>query len=251
MHLRLPVLLIALLTIPALSAPPTVVKATPDNGDEGVDPATTEIRVTFDQPMSRSGQSIVGGGPNFPKLLKTRWTDETTMVISVRLQPEHDYALSINSHTCTNFRNRNGEPATPHPIAFRTSKPGAAANPWTPPSIAQQNKDATRELKLAIELDYSYRDLRKVDWEKEFAAATPKLQAAKTAKEFADEAARLLAKAGDIHVFLKIGDTTFPTHRRTYAANFNVATLQKIVPNWKRHNDVVATGLFDDDGTRY
>ena len=250
MHLPLSFLLIALVTLPALAAHPIVVKATPDNGDQSVDPATQEIRITFDQPMARGGRSVVGGGPNYPKIARLRWTDEKTFVIPVELEPEHDYALSINSQSFANFRNRAGESATPYPIEFRTAKAGAAPKPAAKRSVLEQNKDSIRELKLAIDLDYSYRDLRKVDWEKEFAAATPKLEAAKNAKEFATEAAKLLAKAGDIHVWLKVGDEIVPTHRRQYAANFNFNTLPKVVPNWKKQNDIVYTGLFED-GTRY
>src|SRR5687768_12640913 len=135
MHLRLPLVLLALLTLPALPAPPGIVTTDPAVNDEEVDPARTEIRITFDQPMSRGGHSVVGGGPNFPKLLRTRWTDEKTFVISVQLEPEHDYALSVNSHTFTGFRNRAGQPALPHPILFRTARAGASPKPWAPPSL--------------------------------------------------------------------------------------------------------------------
>ena len=61
-----------------LAEPPKVVKASPDNGDTDVDPALKEIRITFDQPMSPTGHSIVGGGPNFPKLTaKPRWAPKS------------------------------------------------------------------------------------------------------------------------------------------------------------------------------
>jgi hypothetical protein len=45
----------------AFAAPPRVIEAVPDNGDRDVDPSLKEIRVTFDQDMSRSGHSICGG----------------------------------------------------------------------------------------------------------------------------------------------------------------------------------------------
>jgi len=47
--------------------PPQVVSLTPENLADVVDPATTELVVVFDRDMDRSGHSICGGGPSFPK----------------------------------------------------------------------------------------------------------------------------------------------------------------------------------------
>ena len=81
---------LALLSFPAafaLAAAPKVVIATPDNGEIDVDPATTEIRIEFDQPMHPRGRSIVGGGPTFPKFNgdPTWQADQKTFVIPVTL----------------------------------------------------------------------------------------------------------------------------------------------------------------------
>ena len=63
---------------------PRVSKASPDNGDENVDPHLKEIIIIFDQPMSSRGQSIVGGGHSFPLFSgKISWKDSKTLVIPV------------------------------------------------------------------------------------------------------------------------------------------------------------------------
>jgi len=102
--------------------PPRVIKAVPDNGDQNVDPSLREIRVTFDQDMIvGENYSWVGGGPSYPKTRgKPKWVDARTCVLSVRLEPNHEYWLSINSDTFKNFRSKRGAPATPYPISFRT-----------------------------------------------------------------------------------------------------------------------------------
>src|SRR4051812_21308971 len=104
----------------AISAPPKVIEAKPDNGALGVDPATKEIRVKFDQPMSKGAMSVVGGGPKFPEMVgEPSWPDDRTIVIGVKLKPNHDYWLSINNASFQNFKNPAGESATPYPIQFR------------------------------------------------------------------------------------------------------------------------------------
>ncbi len=61
------------LAIHSAAAPPQVIKAVPDNGEIDVDPGLVEIRITFDQPMSPGGQSIVGGGDTFPDCATSSW----------------------------------------------------------------------------------------------------------------------------------------------------------------------------------
>ena len=103
-----------------IAAPPKVVKAVPDNGDVDVDPNLREIRITFDQPMGK-GMSVVGGGESYPEVLgQPRWETARTIVVRVRLRPNHDYWLSVNSDRFQNFTNRSGEVAETYPIQFRT-----------------------------------------------------------------------------------------------------------------------------------
>jgi hypothetical protein len=237
----------------AEAARPRVVEAIPAAGAKEVDPQLMELRVVFDQPMSPRGWSVVGGGPAFPKLVgKARWENEKTFAWSWRLEPEHDYWLSINNPSFTNFRGTNGQPALPYPISFRTAKgkengPGAASGPE---AVAAANRDALAHLRRAVDEDYSYRDLRKVNWEHRFLDFSPKLEAARTPREFARLAAELLAPAEDIHLWLEAKDETVPTWQRRAPWNIATTSLPKRIPQWRPRGAVVCSGLFDD-GIRY
>ena len=225
--------------------PPKVVKASPDNGDEKVNPATRELRVVFDQPMAPDGFSVVGGGPNFPEIVgKPRWADAKTFVMRMRLKANHQYHLSLNNDTFTNFRSENGEIATPYPISFKT---GAAKAPPDPAKDAlERNREAAEELRRAINEDYSYRDLRGVDWDVAFKEAAPRLERADSPRTFAHEAAKLLAPAKDAHVWLKVGDEIVAPFQRNVRPNFNPRVLPRLVPNLKQQGTTVLTGRFDD-----
>lgn len=225
----------------ALAEAPRVVKAVPDDGAKDVDPATREIRVVFDRAMNRCGYSFVGGGDRFPEVAgRPRWVDETTAVLPVRLKPDHDYQLGINSERFGNFRGADGEPAVPYPIRFRTSAARAPA-----PTAESDRRQAFEELRRAIDRDYAYRDRTMVDWAAAFRTAEPRLMATVTPEAFAKEAATLLAPANDLHLWLKVGATMVPTSVRSVRPNLNLDTLRKAVPGWSREGSV-AVGRFDD-----
>lgn len=246
----------------ALAEPPRVVKTTPADKATDVNPvATTEIRIAFDQPMDRdAGYSVVGGGPTFPQLVgRPRWVDDRTLVMRVALKPNQDYWLSINSDRFTNFRNRAGEPAVPYPLSFRTgagkdgAKDAAKPQPGEPQAaeeLRRRNREAVAELRRAIDQDYSYRDLRGVDWDARFAEAAPAMEAAATPAGFARAAAAMLAHAKDVHVWLTVDGRVAGTHQRRVTPNWNPRLLPLLVPNLKQHGKTVLTGRFED-GTVY
>jgi hypothetical protein len=243
-------LVVAVAHAGAGAAPPKVVKASPDDGDANVDPArTTELRVVFDQPMdTRGGFSIVGGGESFPVLTaKPKWEGDRTLVAPIRLRPEHDYTLSINSDRFTNCRNKAGEPAAPYPIAFSTGRAkGAPAPPPPAAELLAQNRAGIQALRRAIDEDYSYRDLRGVDWDARFKEFTPRLERAATPADFATAAAALLSQAKDVHVWLNVGDKVIGTHQRRVTPNLNPRVLPRLVPDLKQHGQTTLTGRFDD-----
>lgn len=233
-----------ILAAAALGDAPKVVKAVPDNGDSDVDPALTELRIEFDRDMSPGGHSLCGGGETFPEIDgKPKWEGKRTFVIPVKLKPDHQYNLSVNCPAAQNFRGADGTPAQVYPISFRTRAEGAAP---AAKLTAEQNKAAVAALRKAIDEKYSYRDLRKVDWKQVFEKYEPKLIGAETSAEFGRAAAELLGEAEDIHISVQVGKNTIGTHRRSGPINFRYDRLAKDVPNFKRVNDVVATGRFDD-----
>jgi RNA polymerase sigma-70 factor (ECF subfamily) len=104
---------------------PVIVGMNPPNGAADVNSNTTELRVTFNIPMS-GGCSWVGGGPNFPEIpqgQKAYWLpDKTTCVLPVRLKPNWEYRLGLNSQTFTNFRSEGGVPLDPVLYTFKTGQ---------------------------------------------------------------------------------------------------------------------------------
>ncbi len=246
-------LLIGLLFATSLwAAAPRVVKATPDNGQNDVDPAKVkELRIEFDQPMQTGGRSVVGGGDTFPNLIgKPRWENgNKTFIWPIKLEADHDYWLSINNESFTNFRGKNGESAEPYPIQFHTRAAGAGgAGEASQPAanLKEDNQRALKILRQGIDEDYSYRDRLKVDWDARFKEFEPKLIAATSPADFARQAATMLSVAKDIHLNLRVGEQFFGTHRTGTTPNFNMAVLKKLVPGWTDQGGDVATGKFDD-----
>ena len=228
----------------AQAAPPKVIITSPDNGEIGVDPAITEIRIEFDQPMHPGGRSIVGGGEAFPQITgELKWLNDRTFVMAVSLKPDHLYQFSVNSDTFKGFANMQGEPAEWYPVRFRTRSADAAAA--GPELTLEQNKAALATLTRAIDDNYAYRDRLKIDWPKELAARRETFESARTANEFARLAAHLLRLAEDPHIWVDAGDVRIWTRSNSIPPNFNAQTLQRVVTGWKEHAGGVISGRFD------
>lgn len=107
------------------SAPPEVVSTSPQAGASGIDPATPEIKITFDQDMDTQGYSWTGGGEFFPELAsKPKWLDARTCIMPVKLKEDRFYRVGINSSSNQNFGSVNGTPAIPYAIYFATRGAG-------------------------------------------------------------------------------------------------------------------------------
>ena len=114
---------------------PVVLEMSPANGAENVDPATTELRVTFSVPMG-GGFSWTGGGPEYPPGIEGKgpyWTeDQRTCVLPVKLEPNHAYRLGLNSFSHKNFQSAAGVPLEPVEYSFRAGNAPAAKPPLAP-----------------------------------------------------------------------------------------------------------------------
>jgi len=203
--LALWLLVVGLATSPARADRPQVEKVSPENGATDVDPATRELRVTFDQDMENHGYSFVGGGPAFPGAGRPRWIDARTCVLPVRLAPERDYQLSINSERFQNFRSQKGEPAEVYPIHFRTGK----GKPGTMPAPESASDKVTVDV-LARAFDalwndmdrhYSYFELKKIDWRALKRKYRSQAVDAQTLAGFVRVVGQMLGELNDNHVW--------------------------------------------------
>lgn len=227
-------------------ATPTVIKAIPDNGDVDVDPGLTELRIEFDQDMNTRAFSVCGGGPGFPTSAgEPRWLSKRVFIIPVRLEPDREYAFSVNCPAASNFKNPAGQPAAMYPITFRTAGKGKVASGKS--LTAKENAKAVRELRRLMDEAYAYRDLRSIQWDRLFRQYESRLKKAGTQAAFARTAAKLLAHAKDVHIWLQVDNIPFATHQRKFTPNFKTELLPELVPNFTQHNSTVATGRFEND----
>ena len=107
--------------------PPTVVETFPVSGSDDVDPAVTEIRVTFDEPMMDGSWSwAYREKSRFPAIDgKPTYSDgRRTAVLPVKLEPGKTYEILVNSEAHRNFRDNAGNPAVPFVLTFRTRSAG-------------------------------------------------------------------------------------------------------------------------------
>lgn len=251
-HLLTAALAASVFAATAVAAPPLVVKAVPNDGDVAVSPATAEIVVTFDQAMSPGGMSVVGGGEEFPEITaKPKWRNARTFVIPVKLAPEHDYRLSINSDRFENFKNAAGESAVPYPLAFRTASGAPPAAAGRAPRVAGapaggQNAAAVDKLTDALLNHYSHRERLGLDWRALIDERRESLASAATPGAFAFAAMKLLASAEDKHILVEANGKRASAYLNPVRPNVNPQLLPKLVPDFRALNDDVAMGRWPD-----
>jgi hypothetical protein len=103
---------------------PKVVSMTPANGGTDVDPDLREMRIVFDRPMKDGNWSVVGEGPDFPELVgKPSYNKaRTVLTVRVKLKPEWEYHLMLNSERFHGFQSEAGVPLEPVEVEFTTKK---------------------------------------------------------------------------------------------------------------------------------
>ena len=103
--------------------PPRVVSTFPKNGSQDVDPSIKEISVTFNEGMMDGNWSWVYEDKNtFPQMVgQAYYTDNNKKnILPVKLDPNKEYVIWINSADYQNFKNKNGIPAVPFRFTFKT-----------------------------------------------------------------------------------------------------------------------------------
>ena len=103
--------------------PPKVIDINPQNGAQNVNPSLTEISVTFNEPMmDKSWSWCYEEKDKFPQMTGQPYYTEnnTKNVLSVRLEPNKEYVIWINTINFKNFKDKTGNPAEPYRCTFNT-----------------------------------------------------------------------------------------------------------------------------------
>jgi hypothetical protein len=103
--------------------PPRVVSTFPENGTQDVDPALNKITVTFNEEMMDQNWSwVYQDKAKFPRIVgQAYYTNNNTVnVLPVKLEPNKEYIIWINSNKFRNFKDKSGNSAVPFKFTFRT-----------------------------------------------------------------------------------------------------------------------------------
>ncbi|HWF18691.1 MAG TPA: Ig-like domain-containing protein [Verrucomicrobiae bacterium] len=108
---------------------PRIVKLDPPNGAQDVGTGVSELRVTFNVPMSGGCSWCTAGEddsdfPKGPDGKRAYWTDDKkTCVLPVILKPGMTYRLRLNAPGFNNFQSEAGVPLVPVAYSFKTAEP--------------------------------------------------------------------------------------------------------------------------------
>ncbi len=109
--------------VQADSRAPVVIETFPPNGSTDVDPSLNEISVVFNEEMRDGNWSWVYSQKRlFPEMTgQPYYTNNFTKnVLPVKLEPNKEYEIWINSSKFKNFKDKAGNPATPYRWIFKT-----------------------------------------------------------------------------------------------------------------------------------
>ena len=102
---------------------PSVVETFPVTGSTDVDPSTSEISVTFDEPMKDGNWSwAYTNKDQFPEMNGQPYyaPGHIKNLLPVKLESNKEYEVWINSEKFRNFKDRAGNSATPFRLVFKT-----------------------------------------------------------------------------------------------------------------------------------
>jgi RNA polymerase sigma-70 factor (ECF subfamily) len=107
------------------SMSPSVVKTLPEAGTTDVDPALTEIKVTFSKDMitDRMWSVCQISNETFPEVGSIHYlSDKRTCIVPVKLQPGKTYVLWFNNGKFNAFRDTEHHSCIPYMLVFETKK---------------------------------------------------------------------------------------------------------------------------------
>lgn len=102
---------------------PKVIQTNPKTGAVNVAPSLDVIAVTFSKPMQdKSWSWSYEDKEAFPQTTGQPYykDDGTTCVLPVKLEPNKQYVIWINTAKHKNFKDRSGTPAEPYKLTFAT-----------------------------------------------------------------------------------------------------------------------------------
>ncbi len=105
------------------NVPPKVISTVPANGDQSVDPSLSTLSVTFSEPMMDGNWSwAYTTKETFPETTGQPIYEDnhTKNVLPVRLAPNKEYEIWINSRRFHNFKDKAGNPSEPYKLVFKT-----------------------------------------------------------------------------------------------------------------------------------
>jgi len=105
------------------SKAPSVIETFPVSGSTDVDPSTSEITVTFDEPMKDGNWSwAYTNKDKFPEMTEQPFykPGHTINILPVKLEPNKEYEIWINSEKFKNFKDLSGNSSTPFRLVFKT-----------------------------------------------------------------------------------------------------------------------------------
>ncbi len=224
---------------------PRVVELSPENGATDVDPAITRMWIKFDQDMGTSSHSLCGGGDSFPEIVGTpKWTDARTFVIRVKLKRDHDYELSVNCQSFQNFRSAEGVAVQPVPWSFATAEKSKKKSRAKRKKL---NKRCLGELMGVLHEEYSYYELRGIDWKALAKQHRKKIHAAKSTRSWVNRVVTMLGEAKDMHLWVDYKKKRTPTFVRRIEPNFHIDGVRAVLPSVKQRNACVITAKTDDN----
>lgn len=102
---------------------PKVTATNPPNGSIDVDPSISEISVTFNEEMQDGSWSwAYTTRDKFPEINgDPKYTENYTInTLPVKLEPNKEYEIWINSQKFSNFKDKFGNSAIPYKLVFKT-----------------------------------------------------------------------------------------------------------------------------------